>query len=268
MEWHRINVEDNNGIVTVSLNRPDKMNALDMKMFQELDAISKRLRKQKHIRAVILRGEGGNFSSGLDIKSVATSKSKAISLLAKWLPGNANLAQRVSRNWRKLPFPVIGVIEGRCYGGGMQIVLGADFRIAEPDAELSIMEVRWGLVPDMAGLMSLREVVAKDIAMRLTMTGEIVTASQALSCGLVTELSHQPMERAKELVGQLAQASPDALAAIKLTTNRCWHGSERFLLAHETFSQLRLLLGRNFTIAGRRQRKQEDLPYRSRQSFW
>ncbi|OLQ71133.1 enoyl-CoA hydratase [Photobacterium proteolyticum] len=268
MNWNKLEVTEEQGIVTVALNRPEKLNALDMEMFRELDSVSKQLRKRKDIRAVILTGNGGSFSSGLDIKSVATSKSKALRLLAKILPGNANLAQRVSRNWRQIPVPVIAVIEGRCYGGGLQIVMGADFRFVTPDSELSIMEVRWGLVPDMAGLLSLREVVPKDVAMRLTMTGEIVSGEQAQQLSLVTDVSDDPMAAAKAFCRQISQASPDALAAIKHTMNRCWTGSERNLLARETFSQIRLLLGRNFFIAGKRQRSKNNIDYQHRQSFW
>lgn len=268
MAWNRLEVTEERGIVTVALNRPDKLNALDMEMFSELDKVSKQLRKRKDIRAVILTGNGDSFSSGLDIKSVATSKKKALRLLAKWLPGNANLAQRVSRNWRLIPVPVIAVIKGRCYGGGMQIVLGADFRFATPDSELSIMEVRWGLVPDMAGLLSLRELVAKDVAMKLTMTGEIISGEQAQELSLVTDVSEDPMAAAQSFCQKVSLASPDALAAIKRTTNLSWNGSERFLLARETISQIRLLLGRNFFIAGKRQRSKSDIDYQHRQSFW
>lgn len=268
MAWSRLEVTEEQGIVTVALNRPDKLNALDMDMFHELDLVGKQLRKRKDIRAVILTGKNGTFSSGLDIKSVATSKQKAMRLLAKLLPGNANMAQRVSRNWRLIPVPVIAVIEGRCYGGGMQIVLGADFRFVTPDSELSIMEVRWGLVPDMAGMLSLREVVAKDVAMKLTMTGQIISGEEALKLSLVTEVCDDPMAEAQAFCRQLLQASPDAIAAIKNTTNRSWCGSERALLARETFSQIRLLLGRNFFIAGKRQRSKADIDYQHRQSFW
>ncbi|QUJ70083.1 crotonase/enoyl-CoA hydratase family protein (plasmid) [Photobacterium sp. GJ3] len=266
--WQRLKVTENDGIVTVSLNRPEKLNALDVLMFQELDKVSRSLRQRKDIRAVILTGEGGNFSSGLDVQSVATSPAKVLGILKKWLPGNANLAQRVSRNWRKIPVPVIAVIEGRCLGGGMQIVLGADFRLATPDAELSIMEVRWGLVPDMAGLLSLRELVAKDVAMKLTMTGEIIAGTQAKHMGLVTEIHEAPLAVAEAFARQITQASPDAIAAIKSTTNQCWTRSERYLLARETLSQIRLILGKNFQIAGHRQRNKSDKAYQNRQSFW
>ncbi|MGF1682447.1 crotonase/enoyl-CoA hydratase family protein [Photobacterium minamisatsumaniensis] len=268
MEWKRLKVENESGIVTVTLNRPEKMNALDMDLFQELDVVSKQLKQQKGVRAVIVNGAGGNFSSGLDVKSMVTSKKKAMSLLAKWLPGNANLAQRVSKNWRELPFPVIAVIEGKCYGGGMQIALGADFRFVTPDCELSIMEIRWGLVPDMAGLLSLREVVSKDVALKLTMSGDIVSGNAAKTLSLVTEVSHNPMQDAKAFCQKLSNGSPDALAAIKKTTNRCWNRSERYLFAHETYSQIRLLLGRNFAIAGKRQRNKSEVDYQDRQSFW
>ncbi|MGF1761010.1 crotonase/enoyl-CoA hydratase family protein [Photobacterium sagamiensis] len=268
MTWNKLSVTEDNGIVTVALNRPEKLNALDMEMFTELDAVSKQLRKRKDIRAVILTGNGGTFSSGLDIKSVATKKSTVLSLLAKVLPGNANLAQRVSRNWRKIPVPVIAVIEGRCYGGGLQIVMGADLRIAAHDAELSIMEIRWGLVPDMGGLLALREVMSKDVAMQLTLTGDIISAQDALEYGMVTEVSENPMETALGICSKIAKASPDAIAAIKCTTNRCWVSSERALLARETISQIRLLLGRNFTIAAKRQRTKTDIDYQERQSFW
>ncbi|OAN11464.1 enoyl-CoA hydratase [Photobacterium jeanii] len=274
MEWTRLRVEENSGIVTVELHRPDKLNALDITMFEELDKISSALKKRRDIRAVILKGAGGNFSSGLDIKSMATAKSSMLKLLAKWLPGNANLAQRVSRNWRALPVPVIAVLEGRCFGGGLQIALGADFRYVTAETELSIMEVRWGLVPDMAGLLSLREVVGRDVAMQLTMTGEIISGEQAHALGLATAVVDDPMACAVAFCQKISQASPDAIAAIKHSTNKSWLGSERMLLARETLSQVRLLLGKNFFIAGKRQRKQlkgetaSDIDYQQRQSFW
>ncbi|MGF1692210.1 crotonase/enoyl-CoA hydratase family protein [Photobacterium kagoshimensis] len=274
MTWNKLAVEEKDSIVTVTLNRPDKLNALDMEMFQELDAVSRALIKRRDIRAVIVKGANGNFSSGLDIKSVATSKAKALKLLAKWLPGNANLAQRVSRNWRAIPVPVVAVLEGRCYGGGLQIALGADLRFATETTELSIMEVRWGLVPDMGGLLSLREIVGRDIAMQLTMTGDIVSGKAAKELGLITAVHDDPFAAAQAFCQQISQASPDAIAAIKHSTNRSWLSSERMLLARETLSQIRLLLGKNFSIAGKRQRQSLDsdpsknYDYQERQSFW
>ena len=122
----RISLHLEGDIAYVTLNRAEKRNALDMAMFRAIDKVSRQLRKDRHIRAVIVQGDGEDFCSGLDVKSVLKEKSSALKLLAKWLPGNANLAQRVSNNWRKIPVPVIMVIHGRCWDGGLQIALGAD----------------------------------------------------------------------------------------------------------------------------------------------
>lgn len=268
MRWERLEISEEQGIVTVTMNRPEKLNALDAQMFIELDRISRDLRKKRDMRGVILTGAGSDFSSGLDIKSFSRSVGMAIKILMKWLPGDANLAQRVSCNWRRLPVPVVAVIRGRCYGGGTQIALGADFRIVSPEAELSIMEVRWGLVPDMAGLLTLREVVAKDVALRLTMTGEIVQAREARELGLVTEIAEDPLARAQELLATIAERSPDAIAAIKGSTQQGWLDSARGLLSRETLSQLRLLAGKNLRIAFKKQTKDPNATYKPRQPLW
>ncbi|SQH74966.1 Enoyl-CoA hydratase/carnithine racemase [Shewanella benthica] len=255
-------------VAHVILNRPEKCNALNFDMFRELDEVIGEIQQDRSVRGVILSGSDGNFSSGLDVKSVIKSPMQAVKLLFKWLPGNANLAQRVSIGWRRLPVPVIAVLEGVCFGGGMQIALGADFRIAAADAKLSIMEAKWGLVPDMAGLVSLREVVSKDQALLLTMTAGVLSAQDALSKGLVTEVVDEPMVRALELVAVLAKTSPDANAAIKMSINNSWSSSIRSLLSRESFSQIRLLLGKNRLIAAKRQTSEPDKAYKNRQARW
>ncbi|MGS0680333.1 crotonase/enoyl-CoA hydratase family protein [Shewanella sp. 125m-7] len=263
-----IRVTQENGIAYVSLNRPDKYNALNYKLFTEIDLCIKKLAKDKSLTAVILFGEGGNFSSGLDVKSVMSSPLDAVKLLFKWLPGNANLAQRVSIGWRRLPVPVIAVLEGVCYGGGMQIVLGADFRIASADCKMSIMEAKWGLVPDMAGLAGLRELMPKDQALMLTMTADVLTAEQALAINLVTAVEDDPMAAAVALATQLSQTSPDANAAIKRSINKNWSTSIRQLLRRESWYQVRLLLGENRLVAALRQGKRPEKSYKNRQSGW
>lgn len=268
MDCGLVTLEKQQGIAYVILSRPEKYNALNFEMFKALDRVIKSLAKDKQIQLVILSGAGGNFSSGLDVKSLASNPSKAINLLFKWLPGNANLAQRVSLGWQKLPMPVIAVIEGVCYGGGMQIVLGADLRLASQDAKLSIMEAKWGLVPDMAGLVGLRQLIAKDQALKLTLTAEVITADEALSLGLVTEVQDDPMARAKALAAQIMQTSPDACAAIKQSINRSWTAGLRSLLSRESLSQVRLLMGKNRLIAAARQSKDPQKPYASRQPWW
>lgn len=251
-----LKVEDN--IAFVTLNRAEKRNALDMTMFKTIDNISRQLRKNREIRAVIVQANGEDFCSGLDIKSVLSQKSSAMSLLAKWLPGQANLAQRVSYNWRKIPVPVIMVIHGRCWGGGLQIALGADFRFASPDASFSIMEGKWGLIPDMGGNLVLRELVSKDVALKLTMTAEVVSAQQALDYGLITLVSDEPLGQAKELVAQIVERSPDAVAATKKLYHQNWFKADWVMLAKESYYQIKILMGKNQKRAVKKQLKPDD----------
>jgi len=227
-------------------------------MFRSIDKVSRQLKKNRKIRAVIVKANGEDFCSGLDIKSVLSQKSSAMSLLAKWLPGQANLAQRVSYNWRKIPVPVIMVIHGRCWGGGLQIALGADFRFATNDATFSIMEGKWGLIPDMGGNLALREIVAKDIALKLTMTAEVISAQKALEYGLITQVSENPMEQAMQLVGQITERSPDAVAAIKKLYQQNWFKAEWKMLARESYYQVKILMGKNQNKAVKRQLKPEE----------
>ncbi len=247
-----------NNIAFVTFNRAEKRNALDMAMFKSIDRISRQLRRNREIRAVIVQANGEDFCSGLDIKSVLSQKSSAMTLLAKWLPGQANLAQRVSYNWRKIPVPVIMVIQGRCWGGGLQIALGADFRISSPDASFSIMEGKWGLIPDMGGNLALRELVAKDVALKLTMTAEVISAQTALDCGLITGVSEEPLQQAKQLAAQIIERSPDAVAAVKKLYQQNWFKAEWVMLAKESYYQVKILLGKNQKKAVGKQLKPED----------
>lgn len=251
------------GIARVRFNRADKRNALDLDMFRAIARAQKNVRAQRDVRAVILEGAGEDFCSGLDVKSMMSNRSGMLRLVWKWLPWQANLAQQVSVGWRRLPIPVIAAIQGRCWGGGLQIALGADFRIAHPAAKLSVMEGKWGLIPDMGGTLALRELSRRDQAMRLAMTAEILDASTARELGLVTELSATPLATALQLASLLAQRSPDAVAAVKRLYRTSWNGSEGAALARETLYQCRILAGANQRIAVRRQQGQ-DIPFRTR----
>jgi enoyl-CoA hydratase/carnithine racemase len=227
-------------------------------MFRAIDRISRDLRNDRQIRAVIVQGKGEDFCSGLDVKSMMGQKSSILTLLRKWLPGQANLAQRVSLNWRKIPVPVIMVIQGRCWGGGLQIALGADFRFAHPNASFSIMEGKWGLIPDMGGNLALRELVAKDVALRLAMTAEVMTAQTAMDYGLISQISDEPLQHAKAFAGQIAERSPDAVAALKKLYQQNWLRPERSMLARESYYQVKILFGKNQNRAVRKQLKPEE----------
>jgi enoyl-CoA hydratase/carnithine racemase len=262
MSENLVNLSIEEGIAFVTLNRPDKHNALNIGMFRVIDNIINDIKSNRHIRVVIVSGAGENFCSGLDVKSVLANKSNGLKLLWKWLPGNANLAQRVSIGWRRLNVPVIMALHGKCWGGGMQIALGGDFRIASPDSSLSIMESRWGLIPDMGGTPALLECVSGDQAMKLAMTSETVDASQALSIGLITQVSDIPLQAAKVLAKQLLERSPDTNRVIKHLYHKIWSVNERKILAKETLNQLKIIAGKNQKIAVKRELGQSNIKFK------
>jgi enoyl-CoA hydratase/carnithine racemase len=242
---NRVLVDIHDGIASVSLNRPDKHNALDLPMFDAIVDAAAQVRKRKDVRVVILRGEGPSFCSGLDVGNVLKNPLQMARDFATYGVRKANLFQQVGLCWRDLPVPVIAAIHGSCYGGGLQIALGADFRIAAADAKLSVMEIKWGLIPDMSGSVTLRELMPIDVAKKLAMTGQVVSGMEALALRLVTEVAADPQEAAQALARTLAGKSPDALAGIKQLFDRNWIASEGKALALERSIQLRMLTGRN-----------------------
>ncbi|MDT4997436.1 MAG: hypothetical protein QOD45_1504 [Pseudonocardiales bacterium] len=244
----RVRSEVRDGIAYVRLARPAKLNGLDVPMLRALAETPRRLRRDPAVRAVILAGDGDAFCAGLDFASVGRDPQGFARVVAK-LPGGLNVVQRACWAWRELPVPVIAVLHGHCYGGGLQLALAADFRIATPDCQLSIMEGRWGLVPDMTGSVTLRELVPMDVAKRLAMTAETFTGDTARELGLVTEVSNAPMAAAEALAAQLLTRSPDALAATKTLLHRTWTRAPRWAFWTETVLQARLLRGANHRIA-------------------
>ena len=191
------------------------------------------------MRAVVLCGDGPSFCSGLDLASLMSGPISAEDLLARDDGSIANLAQRVAYDWSLVPVPVIAAVHGVCFGGGMQIALGADIRIAAPDARLAIMEIKWGLVPDMALTQTLPRLVGSDVAKELTFTGRIVSGSEAHELGLVTRVADDPFAAAHALATEIAGKSPHAIRAGKRLLERgverarrprrcCWRPSCRW----------------------------------------
>jgi enoyl-CoA hydratase/carnithine racemase len=206
------------GVADVRLNRPDKMNALDIAMFEALVAAGSELARDASLRAVVLSGEGRAFSAGLDFASfqgMAGSERSGPNLLARDGSSPANFAQRAAWIWTELPVPVIAAVHGVAYGGGLQIALAADLRIVAPDARLSVMEIKWGLVPDMSGTQTLRRLVRLDVAKELTFTGRVVSGAEAVSLGLATRVADPPREAALALAAEIAGKSPDAIRSGK-----------------------------------------------------
>ena len=220
----RVTIEIREGVADVRLNRPDKLNALDAAMFQGLHEAGASLAADRSLRAVVLSGEGRAFCAGLDFQSFMAMAGEAPrgerSLLQRDASSPANWAQGAAYVWAELPVPVIAAVHGVAYGGGLQIALAADLRLVAPDARLSVMEVKWGLVPDMSGTQTLRHLVRLDVARELTYTGRVVSGIEAVELGLATRTSDDPRAAAFELAGEIAARSPDAVRAAKRLLTR------------------------------------------------
>ncbi len=244
-----VRVERHGNIAEVVLQRPEKHNAVSEQTLLGLIQVGRELRGDRDLRAVIIRGEGESFCSGLDIPSFMKQPKSMLFNFLRPLWRSTNNFQEVAWVWRRLAVPVIAVLHGRCYGAGLQIALAADFRLATADCELSVMEAKWGLVPDMSGTVTLRELVPLDVAKRLSMTAEIFSAEQGKAYGLVTEIHADPLQAARELAATLATRSPDSVAATKFLFQRAWPASVCKAFMLERFYQLRLLLGKNQRVA-------------------
>jgi enoyl-CoA hydratase/carnithine racemase len=236
------------GIADVRLNRADKMNALDMPMFEALVATGTDLARDASLRAVVLSGEGRAFSAGLDFTSFQSmagqSDERGTNLLSRSRDESpANFAQRAAWVWTEVPVPVIAAVHGVAYGGGLQIALGADLRFVTPDARLSVMEIKWGLVPDMSGTQTLRRLVRLDVAKELTFTGRVISGTEAVALGLATRVADDPRAAAIALATEIATKSPDAIRAAKRLLDRSGVGSVEDGLQLEESLQ-RGLLGR------------------------
>lgn len=206
------------GVARVRLNRPDKLNALDPAMFSALVETGLRLREEPRVRAVVLGGEGRSFCAGLDFESFrAMATGDRLDRHAPHPPiGPAKaLGQQAVHVWRHLPVPVIAAVHGVAYGGGLQLALGADIRVVAPGSRLSVLEIKWGLVPDMTGTQLLPELVGRDVAKELTFTGRVVGGSEAVTLGLATKLADDPAEAARELAAEIAGKNPDAVRHAK-----------------------------------------------------
>ena len=258
-----IKLEKQEGIATVTLSRADKQNALNFSMFMSLNNTIKNIKKDRTIRAVIIKGDGDHFCSGLDIAAVMASPLNIIKLLFKWLPGNQNLAQKVVLGWQSLSVPVIAQINGNCLGGGLQIALGADYRIVHNDAKLAIMEARWGLCPDMGANVMMGGLVKRDQALLLASHANPITAEQANELGLVTQLTNNTELATQTLLSTLLERSPDTLAAIKRITQLSYKSRQRKILAKETWSQIRLLANPNTKKAIAKAKGKSDIKYKN-----
>lgn len=240
----RVTVTIDEGVADVRLNRPDKLNALDGDMFVALVDTASRLARDGSVRAVVLSGEGRAFSAGLDYAgfmamaggrvavegggpAVAgagepgeSGESAGLGAIGRTDGRITHLGQQAAHGWSEVPVPVIAAIWGHCLGGGLQVALGADLRIVHPDAKLSVLEIRWGLSPDMTGTATLPRLVRPDLAKELTWTGRTVTGDEAARIGLATRVSEAPLDDALALAREIASKNPHAVRATKRLLDR------------------------------------------------
>ncbi len=234
----RVTIACSDGVADVRLSRPEKMNALDPAMFEGIAAAGKRLEETAGLRVVVLSGEGRAFCAGLDMASFAGLGGATD--LAVRTHGAANLFQHVCWLWRQLPVPVIAAVHGVAFGGGFQIMLGADVRIASPDTRLSIMEIKWGLVPDMAGVALTRTLMRDDVLRELTYTGRQFTAEEGVANGCITRLAPEPHAAAMTLAREIAAKSPDAIRGAKRLYNLAAESEAESILRAESKEQAAL----------------------------
>ncbi|MDX1405127.1 MAG: crotonase/enoyl-CoA hydratase family protein [Woeseiaceae bacterium] len=243
----RLGLQIDDGIAEVMLNRADKRNALDMAMFEALIETGDSLKDMPSLRAVVLHGAGEHFCAGID---VSVFSGEGIAAAGEGLmqprPGSAaNLFQSAAWVWQEIPVPVIAALHGVVFGGGLQVALGADIRYATPDAQLSIMEIKWGLIPDMAISSTARRVVPPDRLKELAYTGRIVSGQEALVIGLVTDVAEQPLDAARQIATDIAGRSPDAIRAIKSLLRDTWQSDAPASLHREAELQSAVMRGDN-----------------------
>ncbi len=251
MQEELVTVEIEDGVADVRLNRPEKYNALSQPMFKAIIETGERLRDEKSLRAVVLSGNGRGFCAGLDMGSFAKMgdsdnsaegcKADTPRSLLDTDGRVENFAQRPALVWKYLPVPVIAALHGVAYGAGAQVALGADIRIAAPDLKLSIMEIKWGLVPDMSITQTIRDILPMDVAKQLTFTGQILSGQEARQLGLVTQIAEDPHAEAMSMAREIASKSPGAIRAAKQLFETAWHADAKTGLELEAKLQVGLI---------------------------
>jgi enoyl-CoA hydratase/carnithine racemase len=249
MSEERVSITIEGGVADVRLTRADKMNALDPAMFAGIIAAGERLKTEKGLRAVVVSGEGKAFCAGLDMGNFAkmadgsrkSGESSTGGNLTARAHGDSNAAQYVAMVWRDVPVPVIAAVHGVALGGGFQLMLGADMRYVAPDAKLSVLEIKWGLVPDMGGVELMRHFMRDDVIRELTYTGRIFTGEEALGLGVATRVTTTPREDALALAREIAGKSPTAIRAAKRLMNLSNKGTAREILQAESDEQIALI---------------------------
>ena len=235
----RVAVSVSAHIAHVTLTRADKMNALDPAMFEAICAAIDELQTVQDLRAVVVSGEGRGFCAGLDLSNFA-SDNDPMDLMPR-THGLANVPQQIAWGWRTLPVPVIAAAHGVAIGGGLNIISGADIRIIHPETRCAVMEMRWGLVPDMAGYPLWRGNVRDDVLRRLVYTNAEFSGTEACELGFATETSEDPLTRAMTLAEDIAGKNPHAIRAAKRLSNALATSTDEELLLAQSEEQTQII---------------------------
>ena len=258
MSTERVTIDlAENGVAQVRFNRPDKMNALDPAQFSAIIEAGNRLRTMKGLRAVVLAGEGRAFCAGLDVSSFTAAHDDDRDPLTARTHGNANIFQEVALTWRKCPVPVVAAVHGVCFGGGLQIASGADIRVVHPSTRLAIMELKWGLVPDMGGYNLWRGLVRDDILRELVYTNREFSGEEAQGLGLATHVSEDPLGKANDIAAEIANRNPEAIRGAKRLSEAMMEQSGDEILLAESVEQAAVMKTPNqveAVMAGMRKR--------------
>ena len=243
----RITVTIEGGVADVRLVRVDKMNALDDAMFEALVQTGERLKAEPGLRAVVLSGEGRAFCAGLDMGNFGRMAEGPRAApaggagFADRTHGIANRAQYAVWVWREIPVPVIAAVHGVAFGGGFQLALGADMRFVAPDTRMAVLEIKWGLVPDMAGTMLMRHLAREDVVRELTYTGRIFSGEEALAMGFATRVCADPRAEGLAVAHEIAGKNPHAVRASKRLLNAAAVTDQGSGLIQETVEQIALI---------------------------
>lgn len=241
----RVKIEIDQHIAVVTFNRPDKMNALDPVQFRAIIEAGEKVEKDPSVRVVVLNGAGRAFCAGLDIGSLSTEPEATAEPLVQRTHGIANTWQQAVWVWRALSVPVIAAVHGVAFGGGLQIMLAADIKYVRPDTKLSIMEMKWGLIPDMAGTQLMRHTVRDDIIRELTYTNRVFSGEEAVQYGFATHVSISPLEDAMKLATEIASKSPSAVVKAKKVLNEAPYLNAEDGLMLESVEQQEIIRKKN-----------------------
>ncbi len=235
MAYETLKIEREGGVAVLYLNRPDVHNAMNQTMFAELGIAAKELQNDPEVRAVVMTGAGKSFSSGLDLASFAG----LAQLTAMQIHAFLKEAQGTFLAYEMMDKPVIAAVNGLAFGGAMEIMLACDLRIAADDATFNLMEIKFGIIPDLGACKRLARLVGNGYAKELIFTGDTIDAVEAHRIGMIEHIYPRDdvLPEAMKLAGRLAEGPTLGIALAKQVISRCWDSDPETALEFEAIAQ-------------------------------